>query len=182
MDREKIITIMKIFKTAYPRFYADMTREDAENTIALWLDMFKHENPELVIAAVKNLINTFKWPPTIADVKEEMFKLTHKEDETPIQLWNAIKKAISRSGYYAKEEFEKLPEIAQTFVGSPSQLREWAIDPDYNDGVVKGQFLKQVEILKQRKKDSTMMLPQVKELVKNMMIDDATSNKTKLLS
>ena len=177
MNREQILIVLKILKTAYPRFYADMTKDEAENTINLWLDMFKHENPELVIMSVKNLINTFKWPPTIADIKEEMYKLTNIEDETPIEVWNSIKKAISRSGYNSKEEFDKLPEIAKTFVGSPSQLREWAISPDYNDSVVKGQFLKQVEVLKQRKKDSVMMLPQVKELIQNMLLDAPTSNK-----
>mgnify|MGYP003303821670 CR=1 FL=1 len=168
MDREQAIKILKILKTAYPKFYADMNKQEAEDTINLWIDMFRHENVNLVVLAVKNLINTFKWPPTIADVKEEMYKLTEEEKDTPIEVWNLIKSAIRNSGYYSYEEFHKLPEIAQKFVGSPNQLREWALSVDYNDGVIKGQFLKQFEILQKRDKEEKMMLPEVRDLVKQI--------------
>ena len=169
MDREQAIKVLKILKTAYPKFYADMDKQAAEDTINLWIDMFKHENINLVIVAVKNLINTFKFPPTIADVKEEMYKLTEQEKQTPVEVWNLIKGAIRNSSYNSYEEFNRLPEIAQKFVGSPNQLKEWAIATDYNDGVVKGQFLKQYEILQKRDKETKMMLPEVKELVMQLV-------------
>jgi len=165
MNREQAIMVLKILKTAYPRFYADMNKQEAEDTINLWLDMFKHENPQLVLGAVKNLINSFKFPPTIADIKEEMYKLTTVEKQTPAELWNVLKSAIRRSGYYSYEEFEKLPEVVQKFVGSPNQLKEWALATDFNDGVVKGQFFKQIEILEKREKEEKMMLPELKEIV-----------------
>ena len=179
MTREEIIVILKVLKTAYPKFYTDMSKEEMLNTIDLWSEMFAHEDARLVTVAVKNLINTFKWVPTIADIKEEMHKLTEKDKETPIELWNAIKKAIRNSSYNSYEEFQKLPELAQKFVGSPNQLREWALSTDYNDGVVKGQFLKQIEILEKREKDNKLMLPQVKNIIEQL-----TSNMdaTKLLN
>ena len=179
MTRDEIVTILGTLRTAYPKFYAEMSKQEMFNTIDLWTEMFAHENPKLVVAAVKNLINTFKWPPTIADVKEEMHKLTNTEEETPIEIWNCIKKALRNSIYNSGEEFNKLPELAKQFVGTPNQLREWAIDPDYNDGVVKGQFLKQVEILKQRKKDSDLMLPEVKNLIQELA---SNMDATKLLN
>lgn len=168
MNRDEVITILGVLKTSYPRFYAGMTKEEMYNTIDLWSEMFAHESPHLVVTAVKNLINTFKFPPTIADVKEEMYKLTNQENQSPIEIWNLIKKAIRNSGYYSYEEFQKLPEIAQKFVGSPNQLKEWALDIDFNDGVVKGQFLKQIEILKQREKEDKMMLPEAKTLLQQL--------------
>lgn len=171
MTKEETITILKILKTSYPRFYADMSKDEMLNTINLWHEMFEHENPVLVATAVKDLINSFKWPPTIADVKERMYKLTETEKETPVEVWNAIKKAIRNSSYNSFEEFEKLPEMAKKFVGSPNQLKEWATSTDYNDGVVKGQFFKQYEILEQRKKDNKLMLPQTREIIKNLLVE-----------
>jgi hypothetical protein len=168
MNKDQVIAILKILKTSYPKFYSDMTKEDMLNTIDLWTEMFAHENPALVVAAVKNLINTFKWPPTIADVKDEMYKLTQTETETPVEMWNKIKAAMSRASYYAQEEFDKLPEVAKKFVGSPNQLREWALSIDYNDGVTKGQFFKQYEILKKREKDNMLMLPEVRNITKQL--------------
>lgn len=168
MNRDQVVAILGTLKTAYPRFYAEMSKQEMYNTIDLWTEMFKSDNPVHVTAAVKNLIVSFKFPPTIADIKDEMYKLTKTEEQTPIEQWNAIKKAMRNSTYNAAEEFERLPEIAKKFVGSPNQLREWAISDDYNDGVVKGQFFKQVEIIKQREKDNTMMLPEVRNLVQQL--------------
>jgi hypothetical protein len=177
MNREQIIAILKVLKVAYPRFYAEMSKKEAEDTINLWQEMFSHDKPELVTAAVKDLVNSFKFPPTIADVKDKMYELTKTDTDTPVELWNAIKKAMRNSAYNAVEEFEKLPEVAKRFVGSPNQLREWAIGTDYNDGVIKGQFFKQVEIIKQRDKDNSMMLPEVRNLVQKL----SANNDMKLL-
>ena len=168
MTRDEVIATLGILKTAYPSFYKDMSKQEMYNTINLWCEMFAHENTALVTAAVKNLINTFKWVPTIADIKEEMYKLTSTEDETPVELWNSIKRAIRNSAYNSYDEFQKLPQIAQRFVGSPNQLREWAISTDYNDGVVKGQFFKQVETLQKREKDSKMLLPEAKSIIQQL--------------
>lgn len=168
MTKNDVVKIFIVIRTAYPNFYREMKKEDLEATINLWTEMFAHENTQLVVAAVKNLINTFKWPPTIADVKDEMYKLTQTETETPVEMWNKIKSAMSRASYYAQEEFDKLPEVAKRFVGSPNQLREWALSVDYNDGVTKGQFFKQYEILKQREKDNKLMLPEVRNIAKQL--------------
>ena len=164
MEREDVIKILNILKTAYPSSYKDMTKVEAENTINLWLDMFQHENVQLVLAATKNLINTFKWTPTIADIKEEMYKITNREEETSVDVWNKIRKAIRNSAYNSYDEFQKLPDKAKRFVGSPNQLKEWAISENFIESVVKGQFLKQYEILEKRQKEEKMMLPEVKVL------------------
>ena len=179
MTKNDVVKIFIVIRTAYPNFYREMKKEDLEATINLWTEMFAHENTALVVAAVKNLINTFKFPPTIADVKGEMYKLTETETETPVEVWNKIKVAMSRASYYAHEEFEKLPDVAKKFVGSPNQLREWALSIDYNDGVTKGQFFKQYEILKQREKDNKLMLPQVKEIAMQLK---SNMDATRLLS
>lgn len=171
MTRDETVAILGILKTSYPNFYRNMTKEELISTIDLWTEMFAHENSQLVTAAVKNLINTFKFPPTIADVKEAMYKLTEQETETPVEIWNQIKGAIRNSAYGSYEEYQKLPELAQRFVGSPNQLREWALSSDYNDGVVKGQFFKQIEILKDRKKEEKLMLPEVKEMINRLSIN-----------
>ena len=90
MNREQIIVILKLLKTAYPKFYMNMTKDDAENTINLWLDMFKSDNPQTVMVAVKELISNFKFPPTIADVKEQIAKITIKKTDLT-EEWNAQK-------------------------------------------------------------------------------------------
>lgn len=164
MSREEIIMILGIIRTAYPRFYANMSNEEIDQTINLWTEMFAEENPQLVILTVKKLITNLEFPPTIADVKKAVYKMTDKTDSNT-DLWNAIKKAIRNSAYNYVNEFEKLPDLAKKFVGSPVQLREWALDEEYNDSVVKGQFLKQIEILKEREKDQKTMSQELKDFL-----------------
>lgn len=168
MNREKIIDILGILKVAYPRFYANMTKDEAEKTINLWCEMFKNDPPELVAIAVKKLITELQYPPTIADIKNTMYKLVDRiEDNT--ELWNKFIKALKNSGYNSKEEYEKLPEIVQKFVGSHERLRDYAMmDLDTINTVVKGQFLKQIDSLKIRQRENAMLSEEVKNVIMSL--------------
>ncbi len=175
MNREQAIALFKIFKTAFPRFYADMTREEAESTIELWVDMFKGDDPNLVVMAAKELLGSLKFPPTIADVKEKMYSLTNKEVDN-VELWNELDKAVRNCLYNTQQVFDGLSPLVKKFVGSPAQLRELAMsDTDTFCTVTKGQFLRQIDILKKREKEKNMMLPESRAL-----LDDLSSKFTLL--
>ena len=167
MTREEAIKILSILKISYPNFYKNMTKSDAENTITLYQEMFGDCNINLVVIAVKEVINSYEYPPTIATIKNKMYELTNaKKDVSDSDLWNCLLKAI-RNGYYgANEEFEKLPEIIKEFVKSPTQLKELSeMDSSIINSVIKGQFFKQIENLKERAKFNQMMLPQTKKIL-----------------
>lgn len=165
MNREQAIALLKILKTAFPRFYSNMTKEEAENTINLWVDMFKHEDPNLVIVATKELINDMEFPPAIATIKKKMYSLVN-QDVDNMTLWNELDKAVRNCLYNTQEVFNNLSPIVKKFVGNPAQLRELALSPaDTFATVTKGQFLKQVDILKQREKENNLMLPETRQLL-----------------
>ena len=171
MKRDEVIMVLGIMKTAYPNFYKEMTKEEMYNTIDLWYEMLKDFNSKLIVLTVKHLISTFKYPPTIADIKSKAYELTNKE-ETPSELWEKLAKAVRNGLYGYKEEFEKLPDEVKDFVKNPYQLKEMAmLDTDVFHTVTKGQFLKQVEILQKRKKEEKMMLPEVKKMVQSIGTD-----------
>lgn len=78
MERTDILKILGIIKNAYPRFYQGITISDAKDTADLWTEMFKEDNPQDIVKAVKELICELEFPPTIADVKTRIRK--YKED------------------------------------------------------------------------------------------------------
>lgn len=163
IDETKMI--LGILKTAYPNFYKEMSKQEMLNVVDLWADIFKNDNSKLVTVAVKELINSFQYPPTIADVKNKMYSLTNN-DKTPSELWDRLQKAISRGIYHSEEEFEKLPDEVKEFVRSPRQLKELAMmDSDVVHSVTKGQFFKQIEVIQKRKEEDKKMLPESKELL-----------------
>lgn len=163
IDETKMI--LGILKTAYPNFYKEMSKQEMLNVVDLWADMFKNDNSKLVTVAVKELINSFQYPPTIADIKNKIYNLTN-EEKTPSELWDRLQKAISRGIYHSEEEFEKLPEEVKEFIRSPKQLKELAMmDSDVVHSVTKGQFFKQIEVIQKRKEEDKKMLPESKELL-----------------
>lgn len=164
MTRDETVTILGILKTSYPNFYKDMSKNEMYNTIAIWSEMFENDDLRLVKVSVKELVQTLKFPPTIADIKQKMYELTNQET-LPIELWAKLKKAISNSAYNSEEEFEKLPEECKLFIQTPRQLKELSQnDTETNNTVVKGQFLKQIETIQKRIKEDKQMLPEAREL------------------
>ena len=143
MDRQETIKILSVLRGAYPAFYRDTSRQEAEAIVNLWADMFASDDYMLVAAAVKSLIvaDSKGFPPVIGQVKEYIRKLTTPEEMTEQQAWSLVAKAIRNGTWGAKEEFEKLPPLLQRIVGSPNQLRDWAsMDSDSVHSVVASNF------------------------------------------
>lgn len=141
MNKSEAIQVLTVLKTAYPNFYKTLSKSDAENTIELWATMFESEPVNLVIEAVKTLICSLKYPPTIADVKEKIREITKPGTMTELEAWSKVKGSISY--YNAGNAFNGLPPLLQKLVGSPQQLREWAImDIDTLNTVVQSNFLR----------------------------------------
>lgn len=171
MNKKEVVKLLTIFQTAYPRFYVNQTEEELMEAVNLWHDMFKDDDPKLVVPAAKELLGTLKYPPTIADVKEKMYSLTNQETDD-MELWNELDKAVRNCLYNTQQVFDGLSPLVKKFVGNPGQLRDLAMsDASTFNTVTKGQFLKQIQVLKQREKELQMMLPENRKL-----IEDITSN------
>lgn len=164
MNIDETKTILGIIKTAYPNFYKDMSKGELQNIVALWGEMFENDDVELVKVATKELINSFKFPPTIADIKDKMYSLTTNK-KTPSELWGELADGLRNGIYNSEEVFESLSPEVKKFVRNPAQIKELAmIDSDVVHSVVKGQFLKQIEVIQKRQEEDYKMLPQSKKL------------------
>lgn len=143
MNREETLAIMSVLKAAYPAYYRDMSRMDAEAVVGLWSEMFSNDSPQEVAVAVKAFICSDKkgFPPNIATIKDYIYKLRHKDEMTEIEAWSCVRQALCNSIYNSAKEFEKLPPVVQRLVGSHNQLREWALmDSDTVNSVVASNF------------------------------------------
>lgn len=180
MIKEEVLKILAVLETAYPNFYKNCTSAEVDQIVTLYQLMFKDCNYRLVSMAITELINTFKYPPTVADIKEKMYELTtHDTEQSATELWDKLLKAI-RNGYYgAEEEFKKLPDEVKEFLKSPIHLRELSeTDSSTIHTVVKGQFLKQIEIIKKRRKADSMMHPDTKMAINNGTIAGLLNNES----
>jgi len=155
MNKKEVAKIILILKTSYPYAFKDMSERDIESMVSLYEEMFKENTYEEVSIAIKSIINTSEYMPAIATIKSKIYDMTHHKEESNMELWEKLLVAIRNGSYHAEEEYAKLPKVVQKFLGSPYQLQELAVmNSDEIHTVFKGQFLKQIEILKANQKES----------------------------
>ena len=129
MTRAETLAVMSILKAAYPAYYRDMKRQDAEAVVNLWAEMLADYPADLVAAAVKTHIASDRkgFPPHIGAIIAAIGEISRPAELSEVEAWAMISKAIRNSGYNSEQEFEKLPDRLQRIVGHPAQLREWAL-------------------------------------------------------
>lgn len=129
MTREETIGLLALLKVNFRDDFREMTKQDAETLVNLWEMQFRDDHVEIVTAAVMALIATRESGrfPKVAEVKEQIYKITNPQEMTEQEAINLITNAVSKSGYEAKKEFDKLPPILQRIVGSQNKLREWGM-------------------------------------------------------
>lgn len=168
MDRSEVLKIMSVLRGAYPAFYRNIDRKEAEATVGLWEDMFKHDEYALVAAAVKALIETDSksFPPNIGAVKEKLRLITGGDEMTEAEAWGIVAKALRNSAYDSQKEFQRFPPIIKRLVGSPAQLREWGMmDSETVHSVVASNFQRSYKAIAQREREIAKLPPDVKSLV-----------------
>lgn len=138
MTVDEFAKLADAIKTYFPRDNMLPTDESME----LWFDMLNDLDYRSASASLKKHVATNRFPPTIADIREQCNDFTTPQELNEMEAWSLVSKAIRNSGYNSVEEFEKLPPLAQKAVGLPSQLRTWALDEDYNEEVVSSNFIK----------------------------------------
>ena len=172
MTEQQTVSILSSLRVAYPYFYRNITPNDIALTVRAWQEVFQNEPFELVEIAVKNLLETHTdYPPNIGHIKQKMREITATATDEPTNedLWLKLKRAAENGLYGAKEEFEKLPPILQRFLGSPGQLRDYAMmDSERFNTVTKGQFLKQIEVERERERYRKSIPPATLELLRTV--------------
>ena len=152
---------MAVLKEAYPSFYAGRTEADIMPAVRLWHECFAEDDYNAVMAAVKALIVTRVegFPPTIGAVKEKLRLITTPESLSEQDAWALVSKAIQDGIYHYKEQTAKLPKEVQDAVGSPAQIRAWAVmDESAVESVVASNFMRTYRT-KQKRRDEFVALP-----------------------
>lgn len=98
MTKEQLLKGLKYLGVAYNK---EFTQEQA----SVWFDMFKDDDYKTFSQAVKRLISTNQFMPSIAEIKKEIALLKtpslqlNAEDE-----WEAVLSAIRKYGFYKPQE------------------------------------------------------------------------------
>jgi len=147
MTKEDTKKMLMYLRTAFPGFLEDMNLTDVVN---VWHDAFMNEDVRVVSEATRNYAQSSRYAPTIAGIFEQikLIKMPASNDD----LWALIEKAARNGAYNSAEEFNRLPEECQAFLGSSSALKELAMaDMGTMNTIVKGQFMKRVDAIREHR-------------------------------
>ena len=168
MTKRDVAELMTVLQANYPDSFKGQSDVVIEAKVQLWYDFFKDHPKAVVYAAAKAFIatDTKGFMPNIGQINEQMQTLKNPCEMDAAEAWGYVYRALQNSGYGAVEEFEKLPPLIQRVVGSPNQLREWALmDAEILQSVINSNFQKSFRITQGRHRDFEKLPGDVKTFV-----------------
>lgn len=149
MNRIEVQKILMEIEVIYPNFKNGITNPTA--LIDIWHKFLqKYEYADISTALIEFVeTSNNSFAPSIS----QLIGIVKSHKTIPVKLslmnsaeaWAAVRIALQNSAYNSTQEFEKLPKLIQKAIGSANQLHVWAIDPDYNEGVISSVFKRNYE-------------------------------------
>lgn len=147
MDTREWYEIAVYLKAAYgEKFNLD------KSGLKVWYDNLMDLPAAEVKQAVKAVIMTSPFPPTIADLRKKVAE--GKVSSIPVaeEAWGKVRKALQNSLYNSKEQFERLDDISKSIIGSPGALTVYAsMNSDEVETVIKSHFIKSYNEIRQKR-------------------------------
>jgi hypothetical protein len=90
--------------------------------------------------------------------------ITRPLQMSEMEAWGRVKSAMSY--YNAAETFERLPPILRRIIGSPNQLREWAVmEAETVNSVVQSNFMRSYKAVVAQEKERAMLPESTKQMI-----------------
>ena len=124
MNEKDFSKIMERLEDFYPNFYGG---RDKAKVFSLWFPLFRNDTAEDVARAVTICICTLKFPPTVAEIKQQMAESRLEDQPTAVEAFQVISAAVRKSTdrESAVKQFNSLPPILRKLTGEPTQLVSW---------------------------------------------------------
>lgn len=163
MTREDTKKLLMMIQASYPNFKVD----DKTAAVNVWTLVFTDFDYKYIEMAFLSYLrtNTSGFAPSPGQLIELLHDICKPEDLTEIEAWSLVSNAIRNSGYNSVSEYEKLPTLVQRAVGSPGQLRQWALDENYNEQVASSNFMRTYRAVREKAVSKSKYPENVKFLI-----------------
>lgn len=161
MTERESAQIIGIMQTVYPDSFKNLSADALRSTVKIWAKVFEDDPASAVQAAVMAHISASvdRFMPPPGAIKQRLIGMTTNADMTPQEAWQLVNAATQRGIYHAKDEFDKLPPVVQRIVGSPNQLKEWAMmDAETVQSVIASNFQRSYTVRAEKEREY-MALP-----------------------
>lgn len=100
MTEKETIQIVTIIVMSYPASDKFKDETTLKGMVAVWKNIFKDDDVRLVEFAVQKHIASNKWPPSIAEIREQMVAIQRPDIIPPDIAWTMVTDVL-----YAEDEF-----------------------------------------------------------------------------
>ena len=169
MNKQETTQVITLLAGNYSSI-ADKTKEQKQMMLNTWQECLGDLDYKLVLQAVKKTIIESPYPPTIHDIRKNAIEMVNPTtSRTAIEAWNEAYKMICSASVLTIEDFEKASPEIKKFFGNLRQVVELGrTDIDVVNTVTKGQFLKQYEVLVNRKKEQKLLPQSMQDFTKKL--------------
>lgn len=171
MTKDECKGLLMVIQATYPNFKIS----DPQTMLNAWYLFLKDYEADQITMSLKTYVATSNtgFAPSVSQLIGGLTKTMEYNELSEAEAWSLVSKALRNSAYHSKEEFERLPKEVQRAVGSPSQLRVWALDESYNESVVMSQFLRTYRTVLQRAKEINQLPHELRiQINERLGIDD----------
>lgn len=140
MTRDEAKVIVASIKSLYPNWKLD----DPKLTIDTWAVVLEDYDAKAIQYALKRFALTDKsgFPPSIGQLVGQLREATENGKLSGLEAWSLVHRAIRNSAYNSVREYEALPQTVQRAVGSPENLKAWALSDIDSTSVLQSNFLR----------------------------------------
>ena len=169
MNKQETAQIITLLAGNYNSI-AEKTKEQKQMMINTWFECLNDLDYKLVLHAVKKTIIESPYPPTIHEVRKNANEILNPSiQKTGIEAWEEAYKMICNGIYMTEEQFNQASPNVKKFFGNVRQVKELAqTDLKTVNSVVKGQFLKQYDVIVEREKQQNLLPQNMQDFIKQI--------------
>lgn len=166
MTREQTKTLIRAMTASYPNYKP----RDITSTVDVWWQMLKDDDYQDVSMALQAYIRADEsgFAPSIGKLLSYVSRLKNPQLMEESVAWSLVAKAIRNSAYNYEQEFAKLPAEVRKAVGAPYQLKSWALDEDFNEGVTSSNFKRAYRSVVEREEQNRKLSSDIRALIHSL--------------
>jgi hypothetical protein len=162
MTQEEALKLLMIIQTSYPNHYKNFEDGFLKMSVKMWQKAFEDQPFEVVFGALSKHILKAKFPPTIAELREEVIRITNPEAlKSGEEAWEEVIAAVKRFGFYRQAEamksFDEPTQRAVRTIGWNKICHSETI------GIERSNFYKTYEALSKGDKEKALLPPSIYE-------------------
>lgn len=166
MNKQETTQVITLLAGNYNSI-AEKTKEQKQMMLNTWYECLNDLDYKLVLQAVKKTILESPYPPTIHDIRKNAIEIiTPNTQRTGIEAWNEAYSMICNGLYMTEEQFNQASPEVKKFFSNVRQVKELAqTDLKTVNTVVKGQFLKQYDVIIERERQQSLLPQQMQDFI-----------------